>query len=180
MRARQALPAAPVANQAEPPADLNFNWSRLVLPPETNFQVLGDGQVQRMASSLFARVPTLAGRDQHEAQFVLQVISLWPKLHDNERVWAFQRLNAYCIVAALGWRAATAACASTTATTDFVLPSGVVLPQAAAPQRRNRREQPPAAPPQPQQAPALQQRQQQRQGRRNNNQRGRGGAARGN
>lgn len=140
LKARQALPAAPAVNQAKPPADPNFNWSRLVLPPETNFQVPGEGQVQRMASSLFARVPTMTGRDQHEARFVLQVISLWPELHDDERVWVFQRLNVYCIVAALGWPAATAACASTTATTDFVLPPGVVLPPAQEPQRRNRRE----------------------------------------
>lgn len=102
LRARQAAPVAPVVNSAEPPADPNFDWSRLVLPPETNFQVPGDGQVQRMASSLFARVPTLAGRDQREARFVLQVISLWPGLSDEEKVWAFQRLNVYCIVAALG------------------------------------------------------------------------------
>lgn len=64
LRARQAVPAAPAVNQAEPPADPNFYWSRLVLPPGTNFQVPGEGQVQRMASSLFARVSTMAGRDQ--------------------------------------------------------------------------------------------------------------------
>lgn len=114
--ARQAQPAAPAVNRAEPPADPNFNWSRLVLPAETNFQVPGDGQVQRMVSSLFARVPTLPGRDQHEACFVPQVISLWPDLQDKERIWAFQRLNVYCIVAALGWPAATAEYASTSAT----------------------------------------------------------------
>lgn len=125
LRARQAQPVLP-ANNAEPPADPNFDWSRLVLPAETSFQVPGDGQVQRMASSLFARVPTLAGRDQHEARFVLQVISLWPDLHDEERAWAFQRLNVYCIVVWLSWPAATAACATTSATTDFVLPPGVV------------------------------------------------------
>lgn len=84
LRAWQAQSAA---NPAEPPADPNFNWARLVLPPETNFQIPGDGLVQRMASSLFARDPTLAGRDQHEARFVLQVISLWPDLQDEERVW---------------------------------------------------------------------------------------------
>lgn len=52
LRARQAQPAAPVVNNAEPPADPNFDWSRLELPAETNFQVPGDGhgQVQRMAS----------------------------------------------------------------------------------------------------------------------------------
>lgn len=63
LRARQG-PAA-VVNAAEPPEDPDFDWSRLVLPPETSFQVPGNGQVQRMASSLLARVPTLAGRDQH-------------------------------------------------------------------------------------------------------------------
>lgn len=56
IRAHQALPAAPVANQAEPPADPNFNWARLVLPPVTNFQVPGDGQVQRMSSLVTRRI----------------------------------------------------------------------------------------------------------------------------
>lgn len=129
-----------------------------------------------MASSLFARVETMAGRDQHETRFVLQVVSLWPDLSDEERHRTFQRLNVYCIVAALGWPAATAACASTTATTDFVLPPGVVLPPPQGQNRRNRRDQ-------GQQQPAPQQQQQQRhqqrrQGRRDN-QRGRGAAAKG-
>lgn len=43
LRARQAQLTAPAANQAEPTADPNFNWSRLVLPTKTNFQVPGDG-----------------------------------------------------------------------------------------------------------------------------------------
>lgn len=176
-RARQAAPIQP-ANVVEPPADPHFDWSRLMLPAETSFQVPGDGQVQRMASSLFARVPTLTCRDQHEARFVLQVISLWPDLDDEERKWAFQRLNVYCIVAALGWAAATAACASTSATTDFVLPPRVVLPPPATP-RRNRRDYQPAPQQQQQQQPAVQpQRQQQpRQQNRRHTQRGRGGGA---
>lgn len=179
LRARQG--PDPVANTAEPTEDPDFDWSRLVMPPETSFQVPGNGQVQRMASSLMARVPTLAGRDQHEARFVLQVISLWPDLHEEERFWAFQRLNVYCIVAAQGWPQATAACASTSANTDFVLPPGVVLPPAAAP-RRMRRELPQQQPQQQQpaqqrQAPKQQQpRQQQRAPARNNNRRGRGAA----
>lgn len=90
LRAREG--PAPVANAAEPPEDPDFDWSSLVMPPETSFQVPGNGQVQRIASSLLTRVPTLAGRDQHEARFVLQVISLWPDLHEEERFWAFQRL----------------------------------------------------------------------------------------
>lgn len=129
LRARQG--PVPVVDAAEPPEDPDFDWSRFVMPPETSFQVPGNGQVQRMASSLMARIPNLADRDQHEARFVLQVISLWPDLHEEERFWAFQRLNVYCIVAALGWPQATAACASTSATTDFVLPPGVVLQPAA-------------------------------------------------
>lgn len=61
---------------------------------------------------------------------------MWPDLADEDRAWVFQRLNVYCIVAALGWPAATA---SSTATTDFLLPPGLVLPQPEAPRQRNRR-----------------------------------------
>lgn len=43
--ARHAQLAAPAANLADPPADPNFNWAKLVQPAETNFQVPGDGQV---------------------------------------------------------------------------------------------------------------------------------------
>lgn len=57
LRARQGQPA-----QQQPGVELatdpNFDWSRLILPPETSFQVPGDGQVQRMATSLFARRDT--------------------------------------------------------------------------------------------------------------------------
>lgn len=179
LRARQAASVVQAANHADLPPDPNFDWAR------SNFQVPGEGQIQRMASQLFARVPTLAGRDQHEARFVLQVISLWPEMTDDERHWAFQRLNVYCIVAALGWPAATAACASTSATNDVVLPPGVALPPLQGLAHHNRRDQgqqqqqqqQPAQPQQQQQQQPRQQRQ--RQGRRDN-QRGRGGAARGN
>lgn len=44
-------------------------------------------------------------------------------------------------LAALGWPVATAACASSTATTDFVLSPGVILPQQQQGQRRTRRDQ---------------------------------------
>lgn len=52
-----------------------------------------------------------------------------PDLFEVERVLAFQRLNVFSIVAALGWPAATAAFALSMASTDFILPPGVVLPQ---------------------------------------------------
>lgn len=158
LRARQA-PAAADINATEPSEDPDFDWTRLVQPPEWSFQVPGNGQVQRMAASLLARLPTMAGRDQHEARFVLQVVSLWPDLQDEERFWVFQRLNVYCIVAALGWPQATAACASTSASTDYILPPGVVLPPVTAP-RRTRRDQ---TAQQPQQQPQRQEQQQPRQ-----------------
>lgn len=41
LRARQG--PVPVANAAEPPEDPDFDWSRLVMPPETSFQVPGNG-----------------------------------------------------------------------------------------------------------------------------------------
>lgn len=114
-----------------------------------------------MATLLFAKVPLLQGRDQHEARFVLQVISMCPDLSPEDRQWAFQRLNVYCIVAALGWPAATAAFASSTASTDFVLPPRVVLPQQERRNTRNQRNQAPqqpaaAAAPPPAPAPAPQ------------------------
>lgn len=182
LRARQAQPLQPV-NAAEPPADPNFDWSRLVIPAVTSFQVPGDGQAQRMASSLFARVTTLTGRDQYEARFVLQVMSLWPDLDEEEIKLTFQHLHVHCIVAALGWPATTAACASASAATDFVLSPGVVLPPPATP-RRNRRDNQPGPPQQPQQQqqpaqPQRQQQERQQQPRQNGreNQRGRGGRA---
>lgn len=61
--------------------------------------------VQRMVTSLFAKLPLLTGRDQHEARYVQQVTSMWPDLTEEDRVWVFQRLNVYCIVAALSWPA---------------------------------------------------------------------------
>lgn len=154
----------PANDPADPPEDPHFAWDRLAMGSETNFTVPSTGMIQRMATSLFARVPTLVGRDQHEARFVLQVISLWPDLSPDGRHWAFQRLNVYCIVAALGWPAATAACASSTATTDFVLPPGVILPQQERrPRTRNNQQQQSvaaaAAPAPAPQQPARQQRQ---------------------
>lgn len=120
----------------EPAADPHFQWDRLRLPSEINFKVPGDGRIQRIAYFLFTKLPLLTGRDQHEARFILQVTSLWPDLADEDRAWVVQRVNVYCIVAALGWPAATA---SSTATIDFKLPPGLVLPQPEAPRQRNRR-----------------------------------------
>lgn len=163
--------------QQQDPAEPLPDPHRLCLPPETNFRDPGEGMIQRMATSLFAKLPLLTGRDHHEARFILQVTSLWPDLNDEDRVWTFQRLNVYCIVAALGWPAATAACASSTATTDIVLPPGLVLPQPEAPRlrnRRNNRDQQAAATPSPAPEAVPQQPSRQQRCNRNQNNRGRG------
>lgn len=178
--ARQEPARPQLQDPADPPEDPNFQWERLVLPSETNFTVPSTRMIQKMATSLFARVPLLSGRDQHEACFVLQVTSLWPDLSADEKHRVFQRLNVYCIVAALGWPAATAACASSATTNDFVLPPGVVLLQQQERRtrtRQNQQQQQPAAAaaapaPAPQQAPR-QSRQRQR-----NQPRGGGGRGR--
>lgn len=102
---RQAQPARPqqLHDPADPPEDPHFMWERLALPPETNFTVPSTDMIQRMATSLFAKVPLLSGRDQQEARFVLQVVSTWPDLSLDDRHWVFQRLNVYCIVTAGGY-----------------------------------------------------------------------------
>lgn len=148
--------ALPPGAPAEPQPDPNFDWARLALPSETNSPVPGDGTMQRMATSLFARIPSLNGRDQHEARFVLQVISTRPDLPDADRRWANQRLNVYCIVASLGWPVATAACAASTMNTDYFLPPGTVIPQQNYNQQGNRRQrdQQQQQPAQPAPAPA--------------------------
>lgn len=62
-RALQRAQPAIQQDPAEPAADPHFAWNRLCLPSETNFRVPGEGMVQRMATSLFAKLPTLSGRD---------------------------------------------------------------------------------------------------------------------
>lgn len=59
--------------------------------------------MQRIAADLQARLPTMAARDQHDARFLLAVVSDWPYLDDEIRNITFQRLNLYTIVAAYGW-----------------------------------------------------------------------------
>lgn len=153
-------------------------WERLAMASETNFVVPSTGMVQHMATSLFSKIPTLTGCDQHEARFELQVVSLWPDLTPADRQWVFQRLNVYCIVAALGWPAATASCASSMATTDFVLPPGIVLPQReqrVPRMQRNQGQQQPAAAAVPAPAPAPPAPRQGRGGQRQNLNQARGG-----
>lgn len=82
------------AQQADVPADQNFNWNLLKLPAKTKFPVPCTGIVQRITADLLARLPYLAARDQHDARFVLAVVSNWEYLDDEMRNITFQRLNA--------------------------------------------------------------------------------------
>lgn len=63
--------------------DPNFNWVLLKLPTETKFTLPGTGVVQRIAVDLIARLPTMAARDQHDARFVLAIVSNWTGLDDE-------------------------------------------------------------------------------------------------
>lgn len=74
---QQRLPAAdPAADFAEDP---DFNWFALRSPLEATFPLPNTGVVQRIAAGLFAKLQAglLTGRDQHEARFVLDMISDW-------------------------------------------------------------------------------------------------------
>lgn len=82
---------APAVDVLEDP---NFNWTQQKLPAEAKFPVPCTGVVQRIAADLLALLPTMAARDQHDARFVLAVVSDWPDL-DEMRNITFQRLNLY-------------------------------------------------------------------------------------
>lgn len=73
---REAIAHQPQQPQnVEVPEDPNFNWNLLKLPAETNFPVPCTSLVQHIAADLLARLPSLVARDQHDARFVLAVIS---------------------------------------------------------------------------------------------------------
>lgn len=94
--------------------------------------------MQRVAADLLARLTTLAARDQHDARFVLAVVSEWHDLDDEMKTLAFQRLNIYAIVAAYGWPTAIASSTAVSATpSNFLLPPGVVPVQRQQNQNQN-------------------------------------------
>lgn len=117
-----------------------------------------------MAGELLARLPTLAGRDEKEATFVLNMTADWPTLDEEGKSDIYQRLYLYALVAACGWPTAIAA-------TNAVGGDAVSLPPGITPivqgarrgrqQTQQQRQQQPAR--QPDQAqPPPQQRQPQR------------------
>lgn len=94
--------------------------------------------VQRIDGDLLARLPTMAARDQHDARFVLAVVSDWPDLDDEMRTITFQRLNLYTIVAAYGWPTAIASSFAMQAVpVNCLLPPGVQPVQQQQNQRQN-------------------------------------------
>lgn len=93
----------PQARHQDVPEDPAFDWNRLRLPSTTSFPVPCTARVQRMAGELQARLRTLAGRDQKEAMFVLNMTADWPGLNDEGRTVVYQRLYLHALVAAYGW-----------------------------------------------------------------------------
>lgn len=124
MVANQNQPTPAVADVAEDP---EFNWHALRSPLEATFPLPTTGVVQRIAAGLFAKVQAgiLTGWDQHEARFVLDIISDWEDMDQKLRTRVFQRLNMYTIVATHGWPTTIAASAASTSNTLCFLPPGI-------------------------------------------------------
>lgn len=164
----------PQVPQPDVPEDPAYDWDRFRLPMATSFPVPCTGRVQRMGSELLACLPTLAGRDQKEATFVLNMTADWPGLDDDSKSIVFQRLYLWLTthnntMAAYGWPTAVAA-------TYAVGGDAVPLPPGMAPvtaARRGRSQQG-----RRQDAPQQQQQQQQPQQQRQPQQRGREGQRR--
>lgn len=141
MVAIQQQPAQPVGDVAEDP---NFNWHALRSPLEATFPLPNTGVVQRIAAGLFSKLQAglLTGRDQHEARFVLDMMSDWEYMNNELRTCIFQRLNVYAIVATHGWPTAIAATVASTNSTQCFLPPGVqpVVQQARQQQRQQQQQ----------------------------------------
>lgn len=138
---RQAAAVAPAPAEEHAP-DPNFNWNFLRTPAETWFPVPGLGSVQRIAADLLARLPTMAARDQHDARFVLAVVSDWPDLDNQMKELVFQQLNLYAIVANYGWPTAIqASTVVSAAPPNLLLPPGM-LPVQRTQQPRREQQQP--------------------------------------
>lgn len=161
---QQPPAAAPGADVAEDP---DFNWFGLRSPLEATFPLPATGIVQRIAAGLFAKLQAelLTSRDQHEARFVVDMISDWDDMDTELRTRIFQILNVYAIVATHGWPTAIVLTAASTNTLQCFLPPGV-QPVVQAPRQQQQRQpragrrgniNPPAqapAPPPVQPAPA--------------------------
>lgn len=124
MDAIQQQPAKPAADVTEDP---DFNWFSLRSPLEATFPLPQTGVVQRIAAGLFPKLQAglLTGRDQHEARFVLGMISDSEDMNVELRTRVFQRLNVYAIVATHGWPTAIAATAASMNSLQCFLPPGI-------------------------------------------------------
>lgn len=128
MRREVAANQPQQAQQAEVPENPNFNWNFLKLSAECKLPVPCTGIVQRIAANLLARLPSLAARDQHDARFVLAVVSDWKDLDDEMRNITFQRLNIYTIFATYEWPTTIASSTDVQALpSNYLLPPGVTL-----------------------------------------------------
>lgn len=138
---RQAQEAAPAPAQDHAP-DPHFNWNLLRTPAETRFPVPGLESVQGIAADLLARLLTMAARDQHDARFVLAVMSDWPDLDQQMKEVVFQRLNLYAIVANYGWPTAIQASSVVSAAPPkLLLPPGMLPVQRTQQPRRDNNQQ---------------------------------------
>lgn len=90
--AAMALNQPPCAPQAPAPAQVpvpapppDFHWDRLFLPSPTNFPPATVDQVKNIATGLMTKLPLLTGRDRHEVEFVLTMLSDYENCSDQTR-----------------------------------------------------------------------------------------------
>lgn len=188
-QAVNAFVVAMALNQANPPAcvppapvpahvaPIDFQWRRLVQPCPTSFPPATLDQVKQIALGLQTKLSLLIGRDHHEVEFVLSMLSDYEEFEPDLQNIVYQRANMLSIAVHYGW--GTAIAASNTAA-----PTAVVLPPGFQPEQHRRenygggryggRQQPR----QQQQQPAAQPAQQQQQQGGGNQYRGRGGGRR--
>lgn len=188
-----AFVAAMALNQIAPPCaqqqpqglapPVDFQWRRLIQHCPTNFPPATVDQVKLIATGLLTKLPFLTGRDHHEVEFVLSMLSDYENFDDDLRNIVYQRANMLSIAVHYGWGAAIAA-------SNTAAPSAVVLPPGFQPEQHRRqgyggggyggrRQQQQQQQRQQPAQPAQQQQQQQPQQQAGNAYQGRGGGRRG-
>lgn len=108
-------------------AEPAFDWAKLLQPMVDFFPQASEGQVQRIATGLLAKLPLLTGRDHHEVAFILTMLSDYPNLLEILANRLYQKANLLYIAVYHGWATAIAA-TNTLASSAAVFPPGFQPP----------------------------------------------------
>lgn len=75
-----------------------YSWGDLAPEQPPYYMVPPDWIVHRNASRLLDALPKFAPRQRHEATFILRMISMWPKLNDDERKAVYDQLMRFTLL----------------------------------------------------------------------------------